>query len=214
MQLGISIMLSFSVFKLRLSDDVPVQADIIPLINIYFTLCMSFSLSAMIWFSLRNVFERKEYLPCCVRYVVFNYLMFLHSNKEKMKLEDIKNKKKTESRNSSKENSNLKKLNDKMLSLRNNSRPKSNGILYNTSDKNPFNLDYQTSSFIILNSNFFFFRVTNYKITIFQFMKTSIKESGIQILLRFYTKKMKQKIKTYFGFMVHLLSFYILCINI
>jgi nicotinic acetylcholine receptor epsilon len=37
MQLGISIMLSFSVFKLRLSDDVPVQSDIIPLINVSLT---------------------------------------------------------------------------------------------------------------------------------------------------------------------------------
>jgi nicotinic acetylcholine receptor, invertebrate len=54
MQIGISIMLAFSVFKLRLSDDVPVQSDSVPLINIYFTVCMSFSLAAMIWFSLRN----------------------------------------------------------------------------------------------------------------------------------------------------------------
>lgn len=131
MQLGISIMLSFSVFKLRLSDDVPVQADIIPLINIYFTLCMSFSLSAMIWFSLRNVFERKEHLPPCIRYIVFNYLMFLNSNEEK----------KTES-----EISNQSKLKNKSISFRHIDISKSNGILYNNSDNNPFNLDYQTSN--------------------------------------------------------------------
>ncbi len=29
-----SIMLAFAVYKLRLSDDVPVQADITPLINV------------------------------------------------------------------------------------------------------------------------------------------------------------------------------------
>ena len=34
MQIGISIMLSFSVFKLRLRDDVPVQSDSVPLINV------------------------------------------------------------------------------------------------------------------------------------------------------------------------------------
>lgn len=129
-------MLSFSVFKLRLSDDVPVQADIIPLINIYFTLCMSFSLSAMIWFSLRNILERKEYLPRCVRYIVFNYLMFLHSKKEKKKLEDDK----IDLRKSTNLN------NIKSLSFRNVDSSKPNGILYKNSDKNPFNLDYQTSS--------------------------------------------------------------------
>jgi hypothetical protein len=57
MQIGISIMLAFSVFKLRLSDDVPVQSDSIPLINIYFTTCMAFSLSAMFWFSIVNKFR-------------------------------------------------------------------------------------------------------------------------------------------------------------
>ncbi len=36
MQIGISIMLSFSVFKLKLSDDVPEQSDNIPLINVSF----------------------------------------------------------------------------------------------------------------------------------------------------------------------------------
>ena len=51
MQIGISILLSFAVFKLRLSDDVPVQSDSIPLINVYFTLCISFSLASMVWFS-------------------------------------------------------------------------------------------------------------------------------------------------------------------
>ncbi len=74
MQIGISIMLSFSVFKLRLSDDVPVQSDSIPLINIYFTLCMSFSLSAMIWFSIKNILKENKRVPSFIRYVVSNYI--------------------------------------------------------------------------------------------------------------------------------------------
>ena len=57
MQIGISILLSFAVFKLRLSDDVPVQSDSIPLINVYFTLCISFSLASMIWFSVLNLIK-------------------------------------------------------------------------------------------------------------------------------------------------------------
>jgi hypothetical protein len=77
MQIGISIVLSFSVFKLRLSDDVPVQSDTIPLINVYFTLCMSFALSAMIWFSLRNILVENKHVPNWIRYLIFNYIWYI-----------------------------------------------------------------------------------------------------------------------------------------
>lgn len=77
MQIGISIVLSFSVFKLRLSDDVPVQSDSIPLINVYFTLCMSFALSAMIWFSLRNILVENKHIPNWIRYLIFNYIWYI-----------------------------------------------------------------------------------------------------------------------------------------
>jgi hypothetical protein len=77
MQIGISIVLSFSVFKLRLSDDVPVQSDTIPLINVYFTLCMSFALSAMIWFSLRNILVENKHVPNWIRYIIFNYIWYI-----------------------------------------------------------------------------------------------------------------------------------------
>lgn len=85
MQLGISIMLAFSVFKLRLSDDVPVQSDSIPLINIYFTGCMSFSLSAMIWFSLMNIYKEKKQVPKKLRNFILNYATYvICSRKYKM----------------------------------------------------------------------------------------------------------------------------------
>jgi hypothetical protein len=98
MQIGISIMLAFSVFKLRLSDDVPVQSDNIPLINIYFTMCMIFSLSAMIWFSIINGFREKNQVPKYMRFIVVNYICFLigdfkHTKKTKFKIVKPKNKK-------------------------------------------------------------------------------------------------------------------------
>jgi hypothetical protein len=75
MQIGISILLSFAVFKLRLSDDVPVQSDSIPLINIYFTLCISFSLSSMVWFSFIDYKrESKKPLSKLFRHVVLKYV--------------------------------------------------------------------------------------------------------------------------------------------
>ena len=61
----------------RLSDDVPVQSDSIPLINIYFTLCMSFSLSAMIWFSLMNIYKEEKKIPRLIRIVVLKYLCYI-----------------------------------------------------------------------------------------------------------------------------------------
>ena len=81
MQIGISILLTFAVFKLRLSDDVPVQSDSIPLINIYFTLCISFSLSSMLWFSaLINIKEKKK-MSKNLRKFILNYVCFLMCNK-------------------------------------------------------------------------------------------------------------------------------------
>ncbi len=77
MQLGISIMLAFSVFKLRLSDDVPVQSDSIPLINIYFTGCMSFSLSAMIWFSIMNILKENKVVPKWLRILTEKWVCYI-----------------------------------------------------------------------------------------------------------------------------------------
>jgi len=81
MQIGISIMLAFAVFKLRLSDDVPAQSDSIPLINIYFTLCISFSLASMIWFSIIEYLKDKNRsqlsLSQLSRTIILNYLMKL-----------------------------------------------------------------------------------------------------------------------------------------
>lgn len=88
MQIGISILLTFAVFKLRLSDDVPVQSDSIPLINIYFTLCISFSLTSMIWFSiLNNIRERKKISKKLINFIL-NYICLLMCNNLDDDLED------------------------------------------------------------------------------------------------------------------------------
>lgn len=68
-----------------MSDDVPVQADTVPLINIYFTLCMSFSLNAMIWFSYINLLRERKVVPRFIRYIVVNYICFIMRIKTKSK---------------------------------------------------------------------------------------------------------------------------------
>jgi hypothetical protein len=39
---------------------VPVQSDSVPLINIYFTVCIVFSLASMVWFSILNNLREKS----------------------------------------------------------------------------------------------------------------------------------------------------------
>ena len=75
MQIEISILLTFAVFKLRLSDDVPAQSNTIPLINIYYFLCMTFSLASMIWFSIIDYLrERKKSIPKIARNIILNII--------------------------------------------------------------------------------------------------------------------------------------------
>lgn len=95
MQIGISIMLSFSVFKLRLSDDVPVQSDSIPLINIYFTLCMTFSLTAMVWFSIVNLLKERKKVPNCCKLLVLRYICYVMCIKVDENIENFIDQKKT-----------------------------------------------------------------------------------------------------------------------
>jgi len=54
-----------------------VQSDSIPLINVYFTLCTSFSLFSMIWFSIVNHLRERKQLPICLRYLILKYVEFI-----------------------------------------------------------------------------------------------------------------------------------------
>jgi hypothetical protein len=46
---------------------VPVQSDSIPLINVYFSLCIGFSLFSMLWFSIVNYMKDECALPKCLK---------------------------------------------------------------------------------------------------------------------------------------------------
>lgn len=77
MQIGISIMLAYSVFSLRLSEDVPSQSDSVHLISRYLTVCMFFSLSAMTWFAIANKLREKRRLPHWLRWFALNYVSYI-----------------------------------------------------------------------------------------------------------------------------------------
>ncbi len=77
MQIGISIMLAYSVFSLRLSEDVPSQSDSVHLISLYLTVCMFFSLSAMTWFAIVNKLREKKRLPYWLRWLALDYIAWI-----------------------------------------------------------------------------------------------------------------------------------------
>jgi hypothetical protein len=77
MQIGISIMLAYSVFSLRLSEDVPSQSDSVHLISLYLTICMFFSLSAMTWFAIANKLREKKRLPYWLRWLALDYISWI-----------------------------------------------------------------------------------------------------------------------------------------
>lgn len=77
MQIGISIMLAYSVFSLRLSEDVPSQSDSVHLISLYLTVCMFFSLSAMTWFAVVNKLRETKRLPYWSRWLALDYLSWI-----------------------------------------------------------------------------------------------------------------------------------------
>lgn len=72
--LDISIILSYSVLSLRISEEVPVQSESIPLLSIYFTACMGFSLLVILWFTILNRLKRKVNLPKFIAYFIIFYL--------------------------------------------------------------------------------------------------------------------------------------------
>jgi len=58
---------------------VPPQSDCIPLINIYFSLCIVFSLVSMVWFSIVNILIEEEKLPKLLEGISIYYLKSLIS---------------------------------------------------------------------------------------------------------------------------------------
>jgi hypothetical protein len=70
-------MLAYSVFSLRLSEDVPSQSDSVHLISLYLTVCMFFSLSAMTWFAIVNKLRERKRLPYWLRWLALDYISWI-----------------------------------------------------------------------------------------------------------------------------------------
>ena len=58
-----SSILTFSIYSLRVSSDIPVQSEYLPIIGYYFIFAISFILVSFIWFITLNKFAEKKKMP-------------------------------------------------------------------------------------------------------------------------------------------------------
>ena len=55
--------MTFSVYSLRISQDMPVESNFVPMVTLYFILGISYTFLSLIWFIIANDFITKNYLP-------------------------------------------------------------------------------------------------------------------------------------------------------
>ena len=55
--------MTFSVYSLRISTDMPVESNFVPMVTLYFILGISYTFLSFIWFIIANEFITKSYLP-------------------------------------------------------------------------------------------------------------------------------------------------------
>ncbi len=89
MSMCMSCFLTFSVYSLRISQDIPTQSEYLPMISLYFIASILFVLIAFAWFIIENYFKTNLFLP--------NWLLFLMTNIQKLidKFKSVKMKKRT-----------------------------------------------------------------------------------------------------------------------
>ena len=66
--LSITSVLTFSVYMLRISSEIPVQSEYLPIIGYYFIFVITFILIDFIWFIILNYFANIQHLP---RFLVY-----------------------------------------------------------------------------------------------------------------------------------------------
>ena len=73
--------LTFGVYALRISSDLPVQSEYMPLVSIYFNICILYTLISLIWFAIANYFVDKTRLPKCLKLFAVKIRSILFSRK-------------------------------------------------------------------------------------------------------------------------------------
>jgi hypothetical protein len=58
-----TILLTIAVYSVRISSDIPIQSEYLPLISLYFFLSILFTFIAMLWFIILNRFATNKKMP-------------------------------------------------------------------------------------------------------------------------------------------------------
>ena len=86
--------MTFSVYSLRISSDMPVESNFVPMVTLYFILGISYTFLSFIWFIIANEFLTKNYLPrylVLVASVIKSFLSW-KSNDVSRKISPVKSK--------------------------------------------------------------------------------------------------------------------------
>jgi hypothetical protein len=84
--------MAFSVYSLRISNDLPVQSDYIPRITYFFTFSILINLLVLTWFVQLNFLKVKENLPR-VYEILVNFILKMNCKKvNKEKIEPVNDK--------------------------------------------------------------------------------------------------------------------------
>ena len=87
-----TMMMTFSVYSLRVATDMPVESNFLPMVTLVFVFSTTYTFLSMIWFIIANEFVTKNNIPKCL--IVFacgiKRVLFWKFNSKKDKKVDLK----------------------------------------------------------------------------------------------------------------------------
>lgn len=81
-----TVFLTFGVYSLRVSSDLPVQSKYFPLISVYFLIGVLYAFMSILWFALANRYLTKNSVPKCFSPIAF--LLKKYQTSKNVKLKD------------------------------------------------------------------------------------------------------------------------------
>ena len=103
--LGMTMLLTYGIYAIRVSSDLPIQSDYLPTISIYYITSLLLTVIAMIWFFYFNHLQTQNSIPSCLlKVAIFLRNIFGKRRKIETKLKqpvvaktlDVENRKKIE----------------------------------------------------------------------------------------------------------------------
>ena len=128
--ISLTIFLSYAVYALRISSDLPVQSEFIPFITIYYIASIFLTFVSMLWFCLLNRMQTKNHIPFLLKKLAILITNIRRTKKSfKIKNSEINEIKKMDQANS--ENQNVENEINAPISNKNISSEKNNNQFQN-----------------------------------------------------------------------------------